>query len=156
MSRRALNLVAVAGAVAAIVWVISGLLIEGGGTTTAVSTAVDPIVTPSETPSPIGEEAKDPAEQGWRGYALSIPDVDGMPPDLQPGDRLEIWVAWDPPITTKTKIEPLVDRVLYERTVPPTIPGEAPVAVVLVPDGKVDELMWGDRYGALAVVIADA
>jgi hypothetical protein len=44
---------------------------------------------------------------------------------------------------------------MYERTIPATIPGEAPVAVVLVPEKKVDDLMYGDRYGALSVALVE-
>jgi len=64
-------------------------------------------------------------------------------------------VAWDPPVAPKATVERLIDRVIYERTILPTIPGEAPVAVILVPEGKVDELMWGDRYGSLSVAMLD-
>lgn len=84
-----------------------------------------------------------------------MPDVDGLPPDLQPGDRLELWVAWDPPLTERPRIEPLVAKAFYERTVEPVITGEPPTAVVLVPEDKVDELMYGDRYGSLSVSVID-
>ena len=154
MSRRALNLIAVAGAVAAFVWVVSGSLIQGSDAAPATTVVVDPTSVPSSTPSPSSKAELDQKE--WRGYALAMPEVDGLPADLHMGDRLEIWVAWDPPVVPKATVERLIDRVIYERTIPPTIPGEAPVAVVLVPEGKVDELMWGDRYGSLSVAMLDA
>lgn len=154
MSRRTINLIAVAGAVAVIVWVLSGVVAGSGAADLSPS---EPPSTPSptRTPSPVLDSEADPKVAAWRGYALAIPEVEGLPTDLLPGDALQLWVAWDPPVTKKPKIAPLVDRVLYERTILPTLPGEAPVAVVLVQEGKVDELMYGDRYGSLSAVVMD-
>lgn len=144
MSRRTINLVLVAISVAVVVWVGSGLI---AGTSSLSSPAEEPStisVSRSPEPSPTLETS------GMRGYALSLPEVEGLPPNLDPGSRLELWVAWDPPLTKEPRIQKLVRGVVYERTIPAVVQGEPPTAMVLVPEDEVDELMYGDRYGSLS------
>lgn len=124
-----------------------------GGEPEPVAAGSPPVVEPSVTPSPL--PIQEPKQGPWRGYALALPEVDGLPPDLQAGDTLELWVAWDPPLTKEPEIAPLIERVLYDRTIPPVLPGDAPVVVLLVPEGKVERLMYGDRYGALSAVVVE-
>ena len=145
-----MNLAAGAAAAAVLVWVGSSILVGGESVPVAAP--------PTATPAPVEVDTTPTARperrtNNLRGYALSIPEVDGMPPDLEAGSELEVWVAWDPPLTKQPQIEPLVARVIYERTIPSVVPGGPPTAVILVPEGKVDELMYGDRYGALGVAL---
>jgi len=88
-----------------------------------------------------------------RTYALGLHELDGLPPDAAPGTRVELWVAWDPPITEETKIHKLLDDVVIEKLVPPSVP-EGPVSVLLSIRAKdFSDLVWADRYGALSVAI---
>jgi hypothetical protein len=48
-----------------------------------------------------------------------------------------------------------VGGVVYERTIPSVIEGEPATAMVLVPEDKVRDLMYGDRYGSLSASTAN-
>ena len=148
MNRRTINLALVGLAVAVLVWVGSGLLIGGSEPTDVV---VAP--TPSAVPTSIATLDDPATEPEMRGYALALPEVDGLTSDIAPGTRLEVWVTWGPEVTDRPDIRKLVNAVIYDRTIPPVVEGGPPTAMVLVPVGKVDELMYGDRFGALSVAI---
>ncbi|MFN2388733.1 MAG: hypothetical protein ABR575_03890 [Actinomycetota bacterium] len=122
--------------------------------------------TPSEAPSQWGrpapsELAAQPPEAGARphgrrapvGYAIAVPELQGLPPDASPGTHLEVWVAWDPPVTDQPRIQRLLPDVVLQRIVAPTTPGAPPVALLLVPRKSMTDLLWGDRYGALSVTV---
>jgi hypothetical protein len=150
MPRRTLNLAAVAGAVAVLVWIGSGLVV--GERTKAVSSPAAPsseVTSPSPLPSP----SEQTAGSSYRGYALAFPDVSGLPTDLAQGARLELWVAWEPPITTRPRIQRLVEEVVYDRTVPAAVEGQPATALVLVHEDDVGDLMYGDRYGSLSAAL---
>lgn len=105
---------------------------------------------PPVAPPPAPVTAPVPAGD-LRSYALAVPEIKGMPPNAASGTHFELWVAWDPPITDRPKLQRLIDDVVLERVVSPVVPEAPPVAILLVKRREVDELMWGDRYGALSV-----
>ncbi len=113
----------------------------GYGTTTSYATSA-----PLQPSTPAGVGAR-------RSYAIGLHDLDGLPPDAAPGTRVELWVAWDPPVTEQTEVHKLIDDVVIEKLIPPVVP-EGPVSVVLSIRAKdFSDLVWGDRYGALSVSI---
>jgi hypothetical protein len=86
-------------------------------------------------------------------YAMPQPDVAGLPPDALPGTRLEVWVAWDPPVTRAPKLQLLLKDVVLEKVIPGSIP-EAPGVVLLSLRAKdIGDMLWADRYGAISVTL---
>ena len=88
---------------------------------------------------------------GRRGYALAMSELKGLPGDAAPGARLELWVAWDPPVTKEPRVQRLLGDVILEEIIPPLVPEAPATAVVSVPARSVPDLLYGDRYGALSV-----
>lgn len=89
-------------------------------------------------------------------YAVAVSELHGLPPHVAPGTRLEIWVAWEPPVTRQPDIRPLLDDVLLEEISPPLLPDGPHVASLLVRRGQISDLFYGDRYGSLSVVVPQA
>lgn len=142
-----MNLASVALAAVVVVWVGTGTLVDGDGT--------NPSLAPSPTsveqttaPAPVED-----ATSGLRGYALALPEVDGLPPDLEHGARLDLWVSWDPSVSDEPTVQKLIQDVVYDRTIPPSVDGGPLTAMILVPPSKVDELMYGDRFGSLSATL---
>lgn len=69
---------------------------------------------------------------------------------------MELWVVWDQPITKGPKMQRLIPLVSLERIAPPVVEGASPVALLQVPPRDVPDLLWGDRYGTLSVVLLPA
>ncbi len=102
--------------------------------------------------SPTGDPAAATAE-ARRGYAIGLHDLAGFPPDAAPGEPLELWVTWEPPLTREPRLHRLIGEVLLERTIPGPVP-EAPVTVLLsVPADRVGDLIYADTFGKLSVVL---
>lgn len=80
-------------------------------------------------------------------------ELSGLPPDAAPGTPLQLWVAWDPPITRGRKIQLLIPRATLERIVPGITPEAPATALLAVPPGTFSDLLFGDRYGALSVAL---
>jgi hypothetical protein len=94
-----------------------------------------------------------PPEAARSSYALLQNDLSGLPPDASPGTRLELWVAWDPPVTKNAKLQLLLRDVMLERIIP-GVTSEAPSTVLLSIRSKdIADMLWADRYGALSVVV---
>ena len=86
-----------------------------------------------------------------RSYAVSASEVAGLSVDAPPGTRMELWVAWEPPVTKEPRVQRLVDQVVLERIVPPTVPEAPPTAILLIAPKSVDEVIYGDIWGRLSV-----
>jgi hypothetical protein len=146
ISRRARNfLLAAAVPIAAVVGVFSML-----PSTDEVATARAPVerATP---PDPAPHPAK-PADADLRSYAVSATEVAGLSIDTTPGTRMELWVAWQPPVTKEPRVQRLVEEVVLEKIVPPTVSEAPPTAVLLIAPKSVDEVIYGDLYGRLSAV----
>jgi hypothetical protein len=124
---------------------------------------------PAPSPSRAGEDLADPAMArspaasaspaggvavpARRSYAIGLHDLAGFPPDAAPGEPLELWVTWEPPVTRGPRLQKLISDVVVERTIPGSVP-EAPVTVLLsVPVGRVGDLIYADTFGKLSVVL---
>ena len=86
-------------------------------------------------------------------YAFDAGELDGLPPDVMPGQKLDLWVTWEPPVTKRTVVQPLLKGVALEKVAPPVLPNGPAAALFLVPQARVDDLIWADRYGLLSVVV---
>lgn len=106
------------------------------------------------TPPPAAESGHpEVRRRNLVSYAVAVSELHGLPPNVAPGTRLEIWVAWEPPITKQPDIRPLLDDVLLEEISPPLLPDGPHVASLLVGRGQISDLFYGDRYGSLSVVV---
>jgi hypothetical protein len=87
-------------------------------------------------------------------YAIPVPELAGLAATAAPGTRLELWVAWEPPITKSPKVQRLLKDVTLEKIVPPSVPEAPATAILSLPEAAVPDLLYGDRYGALSVTMS--
>lgn len=89
------------------------------------------------------------------GYSIGAHDLQGLPPDAHPGQRLQMWVSWEPPIVEEPEVHMLIPEVTLTKLIPPVTP-EGPVTALLSLKRKhVERLVWGNRYGRLSVVLVE-
>lgn len=163
------KLVAAAGAAAAVGFVAVALLAPGAPAGNASSKSL-PIVIASSSPTvasndPTGSAsengetnafivASDEARAaGLRTYALPVSELAGLPPDAEPGTELELWVAWDPPVTKEPRVQRLLRRVLLQAVLAPPSRELPAVALIAIRARDTAELIYGDRYGTLSVTL---
>jgi hypothetical protein len=100
------------------------------------------LIQPSTAPVPIGPT---------RAYAIATSELAGLPPDPQPGARLDLWVTWSPPVVPEIRVQKLIPGIVLEKVAPPVTPSGSPAAVFLVPVKDMSDLLWADRFGELSV-----
>ena len=89
----------------------------------------------------------------WRGYSIPLVELRGLPPDVKPGARIELWASWEPPITDKRRVQKLFAGARVSRVIPPTV-AEVPTTVELLV--RVDELpvlLFADRHSFLSATV---
>jgi hypothetical protein len=164
MSSRTRNLLLAAAVPVVIGAVAWSLLPSGtgdgvkGGAQDGLEDVGDPLE--SSPPEP-GDRSGDPSEPagrasdapGRRGYALAVPELKGLPGGAAPGTRLELWVAWDPPVTKEPRVQRLLKDVILDEIIPPVVPEAPATAILSVPAKSVPDLLYGDRYGALSATM---
>ncbi len=91
-----------------------------------------------------------------RTYAVASPELEGLPPDPQPGTELELWVAWEPPITKGIRFQKLLPSVTIQRVLPGLTPEEPSTVLLGIKPSEVSDLLYGDRFGSLSVVMLPA
>ena len=122
----------------------SAMLVDGE---TAASGSRDESVTTR------GADATTPAATDLASYAFLLPELEGLPPNTRPGTAIEIWATWEPPVTKKLKVHRLVPRATVAKIIPSIEPG--PPTVMLDLERRfIPDLMYGDRFGALSIVLA--
>ncbi len=152
MSRRTLNLGFALGVAILLAFIASKLLGGGGAVPTdALALSPSPPVVSTPTPSPVARPVSSLGEV--RTYAIKVVELQGLPPDVAPGAQLEMWVAWEPPITRRPRYQLLLERVTLERIVPALTPEGPATALLRVKNSDVPALLYGDRYGALSVTV---
>jgi hypothetical protein len=112
-------------------------------------------------PDPTNEEAVSSSEgnpslgpaPAMRGYALPVAELAGLPGDAPPGTQLELWVTWDPPVTDGPRLQRLIPRVVLEKIAPAVTSDGPDAAILLVPEKKLPDLVYADRYGAISVAM---
>lgn len=124
---------------------------------TASSLAVpSPGSEPARSASAPSPAISDDRSAPTRVYAVALPDLPGLPEDAKPGTSLELWVAWEPPVTKHPRIQRLATGVTLDRIVPPVVADGAPAALLRIPIKEMASVLYGDRYGALSAVITGA
>jgi len=119
--------------------------------------------TSQELPSPAGGTAAPAAEAvpspppahaslRRRTYALGLHELGGLPPNAAPGSALELWVTWKPPLTKAARVHLLLDDVVVERVIPPSVPEGSTTVLISVPARGIPDLIYGDRFGELSAV----
>lgn len=88
-----------------------------------------------------------------RSYAVSANELQGLPFDSAPGTKLELWVAWEPPVTKGPRVQRLVEDVVLEKIAPPTVPNGPHTAILLVSPKRISDVIYGDLYGRLSAVV---
>lgn len=127
-------------------------------TTSQAPPPADPANLASPAPVPVaiptvpGAVAPSPVTDR-REYALGMHELGGLPNDAAPGTRMELWVTWDPPITKVPELRRLIRDVVVADIVPPLTPDGPTAVIVSVPTDRVPDLIWGDQYGTLSVVL---
>lgn len=86
-------------------------------------------------------------------YAIDVNEVAGLAPNVPPGTIVDIWVTWDRTVTKTPALQRLVRGAFVEEIAPPVTPNGQFVAILSVDKRKVENLLWGDRYGALSATI---
>ncbi len=66
---------------------------------------------------------------------------------------MDLWVAWDPPITKSPRIQRLVSDVMLEKIVPPVTPDGPAAAILAIEVSEIGDLLYADRYGSLSVTL---
>ena len=146
MSRRTRNLAAVIAAVAALTITASTLLSSIHG-----PDAQEPAGRSHKTRQAVPTEAEPSAER--TSYAISLAELSGLPRDARPGTVVDLWVTWDPPLTKRPKVQPLIRGAIVEKMAPAVVPGSLPDAILSVPERQVPRLIYGDRYGSLSATV---
>jgi len=156
MSSRTRNLL-LAAAVPVVMVVVAWSLLPGGSGRAEDSSDGVPGPSPvsSGDPSAGLQEGSGNAkvEPGRRAYAMAVPELKGLPGGAAPGTRLELWVAWDPPVTDEPRVQRLIADVILAEIIPPVVPEAPATAILTVPTSDVPDLLYGDRYGALSATI---
>ena len=117
-----------------------------------VNRTAAPVAAPT-TPAPLPSTDQDAVARrnDLVSYALAVNELHGLPPNAAPGTKLEVWVAWEPPVVKRPTIDRLLDEVVLEEISPPFLPDGPHVAMLLVERERVSDLLYGDRYGSLSV-----
>ena len=156
MKQRAITVAAaLIACAAAVMWVVQGARPSRDSIPAAAGHAED--LDPSPHPSTTAASVTiPPTTADLVSYAIPTTELQGLPPDLAFGTRLDLWVAWQPPITKRTELQPLLQGVLLEKIVPPLLPDGPHSAILKVDPDEISDLIWGDRFGALSAVVPPA
>jgi hypothetical protein len=151
LSRRVRNLVLAAAVPIVAVVVVVAIWPSAGDLSPSSRSVMRRVFPEPEVPTP----GQSPTIQrpDLRSYAVSANELQGLPFDSPPGTRIELWVAWEPPITDKPRVHLLVSGVVLEKIAPPTIPDGPHTAVLLVPPKRIPDVIYGDLYGRLSAVV---
>jgi hypothetical protein len=150
MTRKTRNLVL--AAIVPIVVVLAGASLFWPSSPSATTEARRPVAAAAaQTPAPA--PSSEPVV-GRKTYAIPVPELAGLSSSAVPGTQLELWVAWDPPLTKSPKVQRLLRDVTLEKIVPPIVPEAPATAILSVPDRAVPDLLYGDKYGSLSVTMS--
>jgi hypothetical protein len=154
---RRLKAVAPPLVVAVLAFLLAGMIVRGAGGRDVAASGPDPSVDAAllspPVPSPTVVQPSAPAARTapTRSYAIATSELAGLPPDAQPGARLDLWVTWSPPVVPELRIQKLIPGVVLEEVAPPVTPSGSAAVVFLVPVKHMSDLLWADRFGELSV-----
>jgi hypothetical protein len=82
-----------------------------------------------------------------------LPELEGLPPSTSSGTEIEIWATWEPPVAKRLKVQRLIPQATVSKILPSIEPG--PPTVVLELERRfIPDILFGDRFGSLSVVLA--
>ena len=94
------------------------------------------------SPSPVGERTY--------SYALDLLSLGGLPPDLEPGAAVELWVTWSSG-KRAARPERWVTGARFQRIVPAITPTGPDVAIIEIPAEARRKMVWADTFGLLTL-----
>jgi len=98
-------------------------------------------------------DPQSPVATDLASYAFLLPELEGLPPTVSSGTEIEIWATWEPPVTKRLKVQRLIPSATISKVIPSIEPG--PPTVMLELERRfLPDIMFGDRFGALSVVLA--
>lgn len=156
MSRRARRLAAAVVTVAAVaaVWSVAAPRPEGSRSADPASADPAPAASsapPAPRPLQRHNDAPAPAPAPTRSFAVPATALGGLALDTAPGTRVDLWVSWGPRVTARPRVQRLVAGATLTEIRPPVGDGP-PTAILAVGARHVSDLLYGYRYGELAVV----
>ena len=92
-------------------------------------------------------------ESDRRSYAISMERLSGLSASSPEGATLELWVTWGPPVTKRPRVQALLQDVLLKQVAAPVTPGGPEVAILLVTDDQIPDLIFAERFGELSAVV---
>lgn len=113
--------------------------------------ALPAVATPEAYPT---SSAGPPAGQR-SAYYMTFDELDGLPSDIPPWTRIELWVSWDPPITDEPVVHLLNDDAFVEAILAPLVEGGSYVVKLSIRDKHRADLVYADRYGSLNVTFPE-
>lgn len=143
----------IAGGIAAVLFLIASAAMPSGhdASSSARSEPASRSAPPDPAPLPSPSVAFAPSDV--RSYAVALDELQGLPSDAPPGTQLELYVAWDPPITKRPRIQLLMGDVTLDKIVPPLTPNGVPTALLLIKEDRIGAVLFADRYGALSAAV---
>jgi hypothetical protein len=133
---------------------LCALLRPSGGADLESAPEAEPEPRRSSPPGDELLEAQDEVAPGRYLYALPLPALRGVPLDVQPGTVIELWVAWEPPLTDEPTVQKLLEGIRIHRIAAAVDPNAPDVALLDVAEKDVPDLIYGDRYGTLNATLA--
>jgi hypothetical protein len=140
-------------------WRAAGSVAHSGPTPDALAgiptdqNSLSPVPSPTLSSEESSSSRSSALQSRTRIYAVSLPELSGLPADAKAGTALELWVAWEPPVTRRPRIQRLATGVSLARIVLPVVPDGSPAALLRIPVKEMPSVLYGDRYGALSAVI---
>lgn len=119
----------------------------------SVAATFAPGSVPDVQPNPVLAAAAGADASGLRTYAMPFTELAGLAPETAPGTMLELWVAWDPPVTEEPRVQRLLRNVLMQQILPAPTPELPSVVLIAVRPRDTADLIYGDRYGSLSVTM---
>lgn len=146
------------------------VMLRSSGTPSSAPTAAiptpGPVITPTVTasaPSEQGTVTQGTDEGGSTGPGIASPgrasyyqsaaSLAGLPPDIVPGTRIELWVAWEPPVVDAPRVQRLLTDVYVEAIVAPLTPDGPVTAKLSLRRKDIPDMIYADRYGRLNVIM---
>lgn len=137
------------GAAAAVIGIVGSSLMSAGSQAPAATPQPRPVETSSPSPATIAPTG----DSDRAAYYLSAPEVDGLPEEVTPWSRIELWVAWDPPITDEPSIHRLLNDAYIEAVLAPVAPGAPSTLKLSIRRRDISDLIYADRYGSLSAIV---
>ena len=108
---------------------------------------------PAESDAVATNEPAAPAAIDLASYAFLLPELEGLSPTIAPGTAIEIWATWEPPVTKRLRVQLLIPRATVAEVIPSIEPGP-PTVMLELERRHIPDILFGDKFGDLSVVLA--